>query len=84
LHLLELVEQRVEEDNVQSGRGDVAQTSDAVIGCAGDRDGGEVTQPEVAVPAIEGVGDPIAGVFGVVVDGDVDTLGNRKLSGSRC
>jgi Phage integrase, N-terminal SAM-like domain len=76
---LELIEQRVEEDRVRPGCGDVAQARCAVIGGAGDRDGGEVAEPEVAVPALESVADPVPGLAGV--DGDVDALGNGETAG---
>jgi hypothetical protein len=83
LHLLWLVEQRIEQDHVRPGQGNGAQASGVVVGCADDRAGGEVGHPEVAVPALEGILDTIPHAFSVVVDGDVDTFGNGEAAGSR-
>jgi hypothetical protein len=47
----------------------------------GDWDGGEVGHPEVAVPAFQGIGDPVAGLVGVVVFGDVYPLGEGETVG---
>jgi hypothetical protein len=81
VHLVEFVDERVEQDQLRPGHGDLVQAGHAVVDRAGDRDGGEVGHPEVAVPAFEGIGDPVAGLVGVVVNSDVDPLGEGETAG---
>jgi hypothetical protein len=81
VHLVELVEERIEQDHLRPNCGDLVQAGHAILDGPGDGDGGEVGHPEVAVPAFEGIGDPVPGLVGVVVNGDVDPLGEGENAG---
>src|SRR5581483_149555 len=84
LHLLEVVEQRVEQDHLRPGPDHRLQALDARLRRAPDRHRREVAHAdEEAVEPPQGGRQPLPGPVGVVVDGDIDTLGDAEPGGTR-
>src|SRR6267142_5655787 len=81
LHLLGLVEDRVEQNQLSAGPCDVAQTLHAGVGRPVDRDGLQAAQLEEWVEAVQRLADSPARALGIIVDGDVDALADLEGGG---
>ena len=85
-HVLGLVEERGEQDQVGAGFGHVAGSTYAVLRRPGDGDRRQGLA-ELAIEVDQGGGDALSRPLAIVVDGDVDALGDpeggRILRGPR-
>src|SRR6267142_6574422 len=81
LHLLGLVEDRVEQDQFRARLCHLAQTSHAGVGWPVDGEGLQAAQLEERVEAVQRLADSPPRALGVVVDGDVDALADLEAGG---
>src|SRR4029450_13903039 len=78
LHLLDLVEDRVEQDQLRASLCHLAQTSHARVGWPVNRERLQVARLEERVEAVQRLADSPARALDVVVDGDVDALADLE------
>src|SRR5262245_5091194 len=75
LHLLGLVEQWVEQDQLSARVRHLTQAAYAGVGWTVNRDRLQASQPEVRIESVQRRGDSLAGTLRVVVDSNIDALG---------
>ena len=78
LHLLQIVEQRVEDKELCPGGCHLAQRFYAFLSSPGRSEGIDVRQPEVSIQSLQSFRQTPAGALPIVVHRDVDALGDPE------